>query len=76
MFRLVFASLLLSSTFGPAAHAYIGPGVGVGVIAVVIGILGAIFLAFVAILWYPFKRLVTACRRTRAKAKVSNVPGR
>ena len=38
-------------------HAYIGPGMGLGVIGIVLGILGALVLAFLAILWYPFKRL-------------------
>ena len=41
-----------------SAHAYIGPGVGASTIAVVLGILGSIFFAFVGILWYPIKRLL------------------
>jgi hypothetical protein len=41
----------------PTAHAYIGPGAGAGTIAIVLGILSSIFLAFVGILWYPIKRL-------------------
>jgi hypothetical protein len=40
------------------AHAYIGPGAGAGTIAVVLGILASIVMAFFAILWYPVKRLV------------------
>jgi len=43
--------------FPLTAHAYIGPGMGLGIIGVVLGILVAIFLAFFAILWYPVKRL-------------------
>lgn len=39
------------------AYAYIGPGAGAGTIAIVLGVLASIFLAFVAILWYPIKRL-------------------
>jgi hypothetical protein len=41
-----------------AAHAYIGPGLGAGVIGTVLGILGSILLALVALLYYPIKRLV------------------
>ena len=41
----------------PAA-AYIGPGASAGTIAVVIGILASIVMAFFAILWYPAKRLL------------------
>jgi len=40
------------------AQAYIGPGVGAGTIAIVLGILSSIFLAFVGIIWYPIKRLI------------------
>ncbi len=39
------------------AYAYIGPGMGAGAIAVVFGVIASILLAFVAILWYPVKRL-------------------
>ncbi len=40
------------------AHAYIGPGMGAGVIASVLGILGAILLAIVGVLYYPIKRML------------------
>ena len=40
------------------AEAYIGPGMGAGSIAVVLGILASIVLAFFAVLWYPIKRLL------------------
>ena len=49
-----FTSLIfLPSTL----EAYIGPGMGSGVIVVVLGIFSAIFLVSVAIVWYPLKRL-------------------
>jgi hypothetical protein len=47
----------LSMLFPLTAHAYIGPGLGSGVIGVVLGILTAIFLAMTALIWYPLKRL-------------------
>lgn len=52
----VVAAMMLSAD--PAA-AYIGPGLGAGAIAAVFGVLAAIVMAFVAVLWYPIKRLVT-----------------
>jgi hypothetical protein len=57
---------LLAILLASPAHAYIGPGVGAGTIAVVLGVIASIFLAFVAILWYPLKRLVKG-RKTFAK---------
>ena len=40
------------------AYAYIGPGMGGGVIAAVLGVLGAILLALFGILYYPIKRML------------------
>jgi len=52
--QCIFLATLL---FYPVnAYAYIGPGLGVGTIGVVLGILGSIVLALVAIVWYPVKR--------------------
>jgi len=52
-----YTCLLMMLLLATPVHAYIGPGASAGAIAVVIGIIASIFLAFVAILWYPFKRL-------------------
>lgn len=40
------------------AQAYIGPGAGAGTIAVVLGILATVVMAFLGLLWYPAKRLL------------------
>lgn len=40
-----------------SAFAYVGPGLGGGVIAVALGVVGSVFLALFAVLWYPLKRL-------------------
>lgn len=63
---LVFAAL--------PAHAYIGPGAGAGAIAVVLGVLAALVMAFFAILWYPVKRLLKKLRL--AKKVATDRPGR
>ena len=57
MSRVVTVAVGLLFIAGPA-QAYIGPGVGAGLIATVMGILTAIALAIVAIVWYPIKRLL------------------
>ena len=38
--------------------AYVGPGLGAGALAVLLGIIGSIFLALFAVFWYPFKRIL------------------
>lgn len=54
---LCFCLVLLGYSAGPA-HAYIGPGAGAGTIAVVLGVLASVAMAFFAILWYPIKRVI------------------
>ena len=49
------------------AHAYVGPGLGAGTIAVVFGIVLSVFLALMAVLWYPFKRLLKAKQANRSQ---------
>ena len=56
MLRFVLLINFLMLSF--KASAYIGPGTSAGTIAVVFGILGSIFLFLLAVLWYPFKRLM------------------
>jgi len=51
--KIVFPILLLMTL---PASAYIGPGMGGGVIAVVFGILAAIFMAIFGFIYYPIKR--------------------
>lgn len=57
--RLIYALtvLLVLGAAGPA-HAYIGPGLGAGVIGAILGILGAVGLAIVAVVYYPIKRML------------------
>lgn len=42
---------------------YIGPGLGGGVIAAVIGFIASLFLALFAIIWYPVKRLIARFKK-------------
>jgi len=45
--------------FSDNTFAYIGPGMGGGVFAAIIGIIVAIFFGFFAIVFYPIKRLIS-----------------
>lgn len=44
--------------FACPAYAYVGPGLGAGVIASILGVLGAGALAVFSLVYYPFKRLI------------------
>ena len=52
--NLVIVLLSISSP----VFAYIGPGMGGGVIAAVLGVVGSILLVLFGILYYPIKRML------------------
>lgn len=52
--------------------AYVGPGLGAGTITVLLGILGSIFVAIFAFLWYPFKRLIKKVKKLHDDQKKTN----
>jgi hypothetical protein len=59
--RYVIAVLLVLVPL--SAEAYVGPGLGLGTIGVVLGTLLSLVLALIAIIWYPFKRLLRKLRK-------------
>jgi hypothetical protein len=48
------------------AHAYVGPGLGLGAIMSFLALIGAVFLGILGFLWYPIKRLIRSMRRRGA----------
>ena len=53
-YLLLFISVLLYSS---NAQAYVGPGLGVGVIGAIIGVVLAVVMAIIGVFWYPLKRM-------------------
>ena len=53
-----FLFLFLINLFSLPSHAYVGPGMGGGLLAGVIGFLFAIFALIFGLLWFPLKRLI------------------
>ena len=69
----VLIVLIMSVLFVPmAAHAYVGPGLGAGTIGVILGIIGSIFIAIFAIVWYPLKRLLKKNKQKKPGGQESN----
>ena len=66
MNKIVFLFISLTSFH---AYAYIGPGMGGGVIAAVIGFFAAIVLGLWAILYYPIKRALKKKREKKISSK-------
>tara|TARA_B100001175_G_C19470624_1_gene621531 strand:- start:1354 stop:1563 length:210 start_codon:yes stop_codon:yes gene_type:complete len=55
MQKLILIFLLF---YPDLAYAYLGPGVGFGILAATVGIVVAIFAALFGILWYPIKKIL------------------
>ena len=53
---LAWAFITIGLCGASVAQAYIGPGVGAGTVAIVLGVLGSFLLAIVGIVWFPIKR--------------------
>lgn len=62
---LALASATLLVLTPDVAHAYMGPGLGLGFLGAVFGVIGSILLGIVAIIWYPIKRLWRKLRPRR-----------
>ena len=46
-------------------YAYVGPGISRGLIASVLGFIGAFFLALFGILYYPIKRMIKSRKKDK-----------
>ncbi len=70
MNTIKFLSLILAAIgiFTPnTAAAYIGPGAGVGAIALTLALLLGVILLFVGLVWYPLKRALKGNKRKAEK---------
>lgn len=67
MFTVPAAAAALSPMlFAHPLMAYVGPGLGFGAIAAILGIVFSVFLAVFAMFWYPIKRLLGIGRKPKA----------
>lgn len=61
---LVFALL---ATVATSAHAYMGPGAGLGMLGSVLAVVGAVLVAVVGIVLLPLRMLLKKRRKSRAE---------
>ena len=69
MYKLILYFLFLNFINISFSHAYIGPGMGGGLVASVIGIILAIISLIVGILWFPLKRFYKSKKKKDDKQK-------
>ena len=68
------AVLIVLSSLAVTAEAYVGPGMGLGVLGAAFGLVTAIFLGLVGMVWYPVKRLLRGKRAASAAEAVAARP--
>ena len=69
MFKLVLKTLLTFFISTPA-FAYLGPGIGGGMIVATLGIIVAISAALFGLIWFPIKRILK--KKETKKDKLNN----
>ena len=70
MTEFIFISIILFNK--SPLFAYIGPGMGGGVIAAIFGIIAAFFLGLWGILYYPIKRAFKNRKKKKILSKNKN----
>ena len=66
--RLTLFLIILMTISQPfPVHAYVGPGLGLGALGLILGVIASIILAIIGILWYPSKRIIRKLRKTKPK---------
>ena len=50
------------------AYAYVGPGLGLSALGLILGLISSILLAIVGIFWYPLKRFILKLRKSKEKS--------
>lgn len=68
MYKLIFKTLLIFFVT-TSSFAYLGPGVGGGMIMATLGIVVAIFAALFGLIWFPIKRIL----KKRKKNKLNKI---
>ena len=65
LLNMQFILTFLLSTISTQAYAYVGPGMGAGAVAVVLGIAGGILMLLVGVIYYPLKKLIKKLRKSK-----------
>jgi len=61
----IYIFILLS--FSNGVSAYIGPGLGLGLIGAILGLIFSFFVLLFAILWFPLKKILKKNKNIKKK---------
>ena len=65
---MYFFTILFFSLISKPVLAYIGPGLGLGLVASILGLFFSVILFVVAIIWFPLRKLF---KRNKDKSKTN-----
>lgn len=65
-----YLTLLIFFLYPSMTEAYIGPGMGVSTIIVILALIGSIFLAIFAVVYYPIKRFLKKIKKKKSSQKI------
>jgi membrane associated rhomboid family serine protease len=71
----LFPVLLLILMTAQPSYAYVGPGLGAGTIGAILGIVGSIFLALFAVIYYPIKRFLKKRKAKQEETRPTTFKG-
>jgi len=63
--QLTIVPVILLCLIASSADAYVGPGLSMGAIGAILGLIGSILLALLAFIWYPLKRFFRKTKSSR-----------
>ena len=66
MIKLIISLNLFFLFFSIPSYAYLGPGIGGGILMATLGVIVAIFAALFGLIWFPVKRLLKKRKETFA----------
>ena len=69
MFKLIL-KILFFLFITTSSYAYLGPGVGGGVLVATLGVIVAIFAAVFGLIWFPIKRLLKKRKKENNQKKI------
>ena len=58
MFNIIIKTIFIFFCSASTSYAYLGPGIGGGVLVATLGVVIAIFAAIVGVIWFPLKRFL------------------
>ena len=65
MFNIILKTIFIFFSFVSTSYAYLGPGIGGGILVATLGVVIAIFAAIFGVIWFPLKRFLK--RRKKKK---------